>query len=258
MENTEFLNDYNSLSKEEFLKKYITLSHNVYYRTKVTGDNDKKYIEIDKNNFYELKCSWIFDKDGNKYPYYEFDKLEINAINLKKINENITAEQMVYTLYKLYDDEAIKEYILEAVDKAINFDNEGETTSRKYPFIKNDSNLDFRAIKLDGLTKWNMALKEWRADKATAIVNPELSLEENLNILHSNPDFEKITKKTLENYCSYNGITLKSDKQINDEKLIQLIIDNPTLSDRKLSELAKERGIKGSKSTIANKRKEIY
>ena len=237
--NQTFLNEYNSLSREEFLSKYKTVK--ILIETPLKIDKDKPFILVDGNNHYELFIKWVVF-DGVKMPYYDEADMKKNAIQLKQINENITVEELIIGLYRLYEDvEDLKEQIIEVSIDVINGKYHGLPSGKKWKV--NRTYGDWQYINVCPQKRTGLARQAYGLFMAEGLIDPELSIEDNMKIVGC-------SKATLLKYCEYYEIHLKSAKEINDQKLEQLILENPTLSCRELVELAKENGIKAGKDKI--------
>ena len=237
--NQTFLNDYNSLSREDFLSKYKDVK--ILTESPLTIDKDKPYILIDGNNHYELFMSWnLFE--GTYYPYYDENDLVKNAAQLKQINTGITVEHLIIGLYRCYIDvDDIKQRIIDAALLVINSDCKGIPSGKKWKV--NRTYGDWQYILVSPQKRTGIARAAYGLYKAEGLIDPELSIEDNMERVGC-------SKATLLKYCDYYDIHLKSAKEINNFKVMQLCQENSGKSYRELESICKNAGLKVSKSTL--------
>lgn len=252
--NQEFLNDYNSLSNEEFIKKYKR-EFNYYTQTQIKGNPNESFINIDNENFFELICSWTHTLEGKRYQVFEDENLLQNAIQLKHINNDITRECLIFALYKIYPLEEHKEDILNAVDYVFNNGTTPQPTTRKTDVISNKEYIFWQGLHLDGLDKWRIAYKDSYFADLHKFYDNGLSIEENLD------NFNKLRKvnvtlQTFKKYLESAGIIgvskAKQKKNDSDQEIKNIIKTHSNKSERDLVKICANLGFKVSKTKIHN------
>lgn len=240
--------EINELSSKEFLSKYKDVI--VYEKTQLKRDSiffmgsDEPYREL-PDNYYELIPSEVVILDGFPQPVYDVDTLVINTQQLKAINPTLSADDILIGVYRIYCDIVDTNKIIETVETIMNTDCSGVRTKR---WKRDDSYWCYTKKELSWQARQGFARK-YRACKQAGI-DLNLTIEENSRITG-------VPVRRIKEWNESLEIGLKSEKEINNQKLEDLIRNNPTLSDRKLVELASEQGLKTSKSTINRLRNKL-
>ena len=239
--------EINELSTIDFLEKYKDVK--VYEKTQLKRDlffigNNEPFIDLPED-YYEVIPSDYIVSSSVCYPVFEEDTLIKNAQQLKAINPDLSADEILIGLYRLYPDTVEIQKVINAVELVMNTDCKGIRTKE---WKRDDSYWNAEKKVLSWQARQGFARKYRACKKAGIDLN--LTLEENAKKTG-------VPIRRLKEWNDSLEIGLKSEKEILNEKLEQLIIDNPTLSDRKLSELAKQHGLKAGKDKINTLRKKI-
>lgn len=239
MENTEFLNDLITLSRNELLNKYKDIK--ILTSTPVKTDNTKSYIKVKDIEYYEVE----FDKHGNW--------IDLNANILRKLNPNITVEELTLGLLRIYPYMEWDKLYSAAV-KSIALNQTVTPTNKKFKINRTFD--EFVAVNVPSIERTKKGMADYYFEDIKDNINKKLTVEDNLSIMKSKG--VRVSKDSLLNACKLCGITLKTNKEVNDEKVIALIKKYHSKSDREIAELCKQNGLKAGKSTINTLRREIF
>lgn len=237
--NTEFLNDLTILPRNEFLNKYKNIK--ILTSTPVEADNTKSYIKVKDIDYYEIE----FDKQGQW--------IELNANILRKLNPNITVEELTLGLLRIYHSVDWQTLYTAAV-KSIALNQTVTPTKKKFKINRTFD--EFVAVNVPSIERTRKGMADYYFEDIKDNINKKLTVEDNLSMMKSKG--VRVSKESLLNACKLCGITLKTNKEVNDEKVIALIKKYPSKSDREIAELCKQNGLKAGKSTINTLRREIF
>lgn len=255
-----FIYDLNNLSRKEFLYQYSTIYDYITYTPPtVTCETEEGIVYADYRgiDYYELPSLWRVNEDGER----KRNKIEIGSRTKQLyvetnlfllITPNITKEHLVYEAvrnvwenYNNADRQFTNHYILSIIDNIWN--NKGSFTSPPIP-------RNFKILKCPlGMNKPACvgAVKRLLKDESIGnIIDINLSLEDNLKELRKYG--VKIKKDRLKRFIRDNHLDqyIKTEKQIREERIAEIIKHNPNASLRTLGDLCKKQNIKVSHETI--------
>ena len=254
----EFWEDLNGMTRSNFLNKY--LAKFPYITTSIATEeqifrteNGIVYEDWRNKEYYEVPSKYRYINgerkvvkvdNGNRTKSLMFD-----CLVFIKIIPNITKEYLVTMLvnevFKHYNnkDKELTNYKIIGIAK-YGWDLKDNITIN--PIRKNFKikyTEDMRKMQAVGVL--NKLMKD---DEIGNNLDLSISLESNLKCFKEYGI--KITKNRLLQFCKEYNITLVTDKEIRDMKVIQLYQENNTLSSRELEKLCKADGIKISYKTI--------
>lgn len=242
--------EINELSSKEFLNKYKDVI--VYEKTQLKRKdnnefhfgNDKPYIDLPED-YYELIPSDYVVFDSFCYPVFEEDTLVRNTQQLKAINPELSADDILIGVYRIYSDIVDTNKIIEVVETVMNTDCKG---LHKKEWKRDDTYWCHNKNELTWQARQGFARKYRACEKAG--IDMTLTIEENARRTN-------IPVRRLKEWNESLNLGLKSEKELENDRLIQLIKENMSLSVRNLVELAKEHGLKAGKDKINKLRNEI-
>lgn len=252
-----FFNDLNSLTRSEFLRKYLEI-YPYINSTVITDDLIREtkegilFANLKNIDYYEVPSKFRYNPTSNKKEIFKVEKgnrtkyLMEDALYFIKCIPNITKEYLVTMLinevYKYYNntDKELSNYKIISIAKwAMELPNINiEPSKRKFKIL-------YAENKMKAVGVLNKLMKD---EEIGENLDLSISLEENIKEFKKNGI--KITKNRINQFLKDYDIQLKTDKEIRNDAVIQLHIENPSLSSRKLEKLCKENGINITYKTI--------
>ena len=255
-----FVYDLNNLSRKEFLYHYSTIYDYITYTPPTVTCETKEgivYADYRGVDYYELPSLWRVNEEGER----ERKKIEIGNRTMQLyvetnlfllIKPDLTKEHLVYEAvrnvwenYNNADRQFTNHYILSIIDNIWN--NKGSFTSPPIP-------RNFKILKCPlGMNKPACvgAVKRLLKDESIGnIIDINLSLEDNLVELRKYG--VKIKKDRLKRFIRDNHLDqyIKTEKQIKEERIAEIIKNNPKASLRTLGDLCLKQNIQVSHETI--------
>ncbi len=255
-----FFYDLNNLSRKEFLYQYSTIYDYITYTPPtVTCETEEGIVYADYRgiDYYELPSLWRVNEDGER----KRNKIEIGSRTkqlyvetnlLLLIKPDLTKEHLVYEAvrnvwenYNNTDRQFSNHYILSIIDNIWN--NKGSFTSPPIP-------RNFKILKCPlGMNKpacVGTVRRLLKDESIGNIIDINLSLEDNLKELRKYG--VKIKKDRLKRFIRENHLDqyIKTEKQIKEERIAEIIKNNPNASLRTLGDLCKKQNIQVSHETI--------
>lgn len=259
--NEQFFTDLNTMVRSDFIDKYYTdriSSHTIITDEMVRyTDNGIVYADLRGVDWYEVPSKYRYNptsgkslikkvQNGNRTKSLMFD-----CLMFIKCNPNITKEELVTALihevYKYYNnsDKELNNYKIVGIAKYgwnMKDNIQVEPLKKKFKILVSDS---MKKITATGVI--NKLMKDEQIDEN---IDYNRTLEDNIKLLKENGI--KITKKRLQQFLQDYEVILKTDKEVRNDKVIQLYRENPNLSLREMVKLCSEHGIKIGKDTISS------
>lgn len=258
--NEQFIYDLSKMNRKDFICTYSAVYDYITFTPPtITRKTEEGIVYADYRNveYYELPSLWRINDSGER----ERKKIEIGGrttqlyvdINLfLLIKPDITKEHLVYEVvkdvfenYKNTDRQFTNHYILSMINNV--WKNKGKFKGNPIP--RRFKILEYAS----GLTNMDCVgiVRKLMKDKSIgSIIDLSLSLEENLVELRNMG--MKIKKNRLMQFIKENHLEdyIKSDKQIKEERVLEIVKANPNASLRKLAEMCKEQNLLVSYETI--------
>lgn len=257
--NEDFFTDLNTLKRSDFIDKYY--SDRISSHTVITDemirytDNGIIYADLRDVDWYEVPSKFRFNpttgkssiskvQNGNRTKSLMFD-----CLMFLKCNPTISKEELVVALinevYKYYNntDKELSNYKVLGIAKYgwnLKDNIQVEPLKKKFKILVSDS--------MKKITATGVINKLMKDEQIEENLDYTKTLEDNIKLMKENGI--KITKNRLQQFLKDYEVTLKTDKQIRNEKIISLYRENPTLSSRKLETLCRENGINVTYKTI--------
>ena len=258
--NEKFISDLSKMKRKDFIctysevYDYITFTPPTITRKTEEGIVYADYRDVE---YYELPSLWRINEEGER----ERKKIEIGGrttqlyvdINLfLLIKPDISKEHLVYEVvkdvfenYKNTDRQFTNHYILSMINNV--WKNKGKFKGNPIP--RRFKILEYAS----GLTNMDcvgIVRKLMKDNSIGSIIDLSLSLEKNLVELRNMG--MKIKKNRLMQFIKENHLEdyIKSDKQIKEERVLEIVKANPNASLRKLAEMCKEQNLLVSYETI--------
>ena len=262
----EFFSDLNSMQRSDFISKYYTdriSSHTVITDEMIHyTDNGIVYADLRGVDWYEVPSKFRFNpttgkssiskvQNGNRTKSLMFD-----CLMFLKCNPTISKEELVVALinevYKYYNnsDKELSNYKILGIAKYgwnLKDNIQVKPLKKKFKILVSDS---MKKIMATGVI--NKLMKDEQIEENLDYTK---TLEDNIKLMKENGI--KITKNRLQQFLKDYEVTLKTDKQIRNEKVLELYLNNPSLSLREMVKLCSENGIKIEKDTISSIIKEF-
>lgn len=255
-----FWEDLNTMNRSAFISKYL-LTYPYITNTIITNEmlsktsNGILYADLRGIDYYEVPSKFRYNPASGKKEIQKIQKGHRNkylledALYFIKCIPDITKEYLVTMLLnevsKYYDnrDKELTNYRVVSIAKwawekkdDINI----EPTKRKFKILVSENMRKMQAVGV-----LNKLMKD---DEIGANLDLLLTVEENIEQFKNSGI--KITKNRLLQFLEEYEITLKTNKEVRNEKVIDLQKENPTLSLRELEKLCKENGININYTTI--------
>lgn len=256
----QFWEDLNTMSRSMFLHKYL----DIYPYITSSRATEEQLFKTDSGIYYEDWRNKDYYEVPSKYRYINGERkivkveagnrtksLMFDCLVFIKIIPNITKEYLVTMLvnevYKHYNntDKELSNYKIIGI--------------AKYGWdLKENININpikkkFKIVFTESMKK-NAAVgvlnKLMKDDEIGNNLDLSISLEDNIKYFKDNGI--KITKQRLVQFCKDYDINLLTDKEIRDNKVMDLHRENESLSSRELEKICKENGINISYRTIQN------
>ena len=256
----KFISDLSKMKRKDFVCNYSAVYDYITFTPPtITRKTEEGIVYADYRDveYYELPSLWRINDSGER----ERKKIEIGGrttqlyvdINLfLLIKPDITKEHLVYEVvkdvfenYKNTDRQFTNHYILSMINNV--WKNKGKFKGNPIP--RRFKILEYAS----GLTNMDCVgiVRKLMKDKSIgSIIDLSLSLEENLVELRNMG--MKIKKNRLMQFIKENHLEdyIKSDKQIKEERVLEIVKANPNASLRKLAEMCKEQNLLVSYETI--------
>ncbi len=252
----DFFNDLNSLKRSELVDKYFPI-YPFLRESEYKIDNSKSYIDLRNQDYYEVFNKTRFDGDKGKFVKKKVEngnrhhQLFLDAIQFKVANPSISIEGLILALvnevlnyYDNSDKEMTNKAIIQTALKVYNGDYKASKSKKKIKvnksyFYENECSIQ---------KKIGIAKRDLKDDAIGELINLSLSLEDNLNEVRNNGI--SLNKKRLVEFCERYNIKLKTNKEIRNDKIIELYKSNKDLSYSKLKTICEMNGIDVSSKTI--------
>lgn len=252
----DFFNDLNSLKRSELVDKYFPI-YPFLRESEYKIDNTKSYIDLRNQDYYEVFNKTIFDGDKGKFVKKKVEngnrhhQLFLDAIQFKAANPSISIEGLILALvnevlnyYDNSDKELTNKIIIQTALKVYNGDYKAYKSKKKIKvnksyFFENECSIQ---------KKIGIAKRDLKDDAIGELINLSLSLEDNLNEIRKNGI--SLKKKRLVEFCERYNIKLKTNKEIRNDKIIDLYNSNKDLSIAKLETICEMNEIDVSHNTI--------
>lgn len=258
--NEQFISDLSKMKRKDFICTYSEVYDYITFTPPTTTTKTEEgivYADYRDVEYYELPSLWRINDSGER----ERKKIEIGGrtthlyvdINLfLLIKPDITKEHLVYEVvkdvfenYKNTDRQFTNHYILSMINNV--WKNKGKFKGNPIP--RRFKILEYAS----GLTNMDCVgiVRKLMKDKSIgSIIDLSLSFEENLVELRNMG--MKIKKNRLMQFIKENHLEdyIKSDKQIKEERVLEIVKANPNASLRKLAEMCKEQNLLVSYETI--------
>lgn len=252
----DFFNDLNSLKRSELVDKYFPI-YPFFRESEYKIDNSKSYIDLRNQNYYEVFNKTRFDGDKGKFVKKKVEngnrhhQLFLDAIQFKAINPSITIEGLILALvnevlnyYDNSDKEMNNKLIIQTALNVFNGDYKAYKSKKK---IKANKSY-FYANECSIQKKIGVAKRDLKDDAIGEVIDLNLSLEDNLDVIRKNGI--SLKKKRLIEFCERYNIKLKTNKEIRNDKIIDLYKTNKDLSYSNLEQICIMNGICVSQDTI--------
>lgn len=252
----DFFNDLNSLKRSELVDKYFPI-YPFFRESEYKIDNSKSYIDLRNQDYYEVFNKTRFDGDKGKFVKKKVKngnrhhQLFLDAIQFKAANPSISIEGLILALvnevlnyYDNSDKEMNNKLIIQTALNVFNGDYKASKSKKKIKvnksyFYENECSIQ---------KKIGVAKRDFKDDAIGEVIDLNLSLEDNLDVIRKNGI--SLKKKRLVEFCERYNIKLKINKEIRDDKIIDLYNSNKDLSIAKLETICKMNGIDVSQDTI--------
>lgn len=257
--NENFFKDMNTLMRSELVQKYFMI-YPFYRESVVMPDPNKSYIDLTGMDYFEVDNKTKWDAEQNKSVKVKVkignrhNQLFIDAIQLKACYPNITIEGLVLGLInevlQYYDNSDKEMNNRTIIGTAMKVYNDSSLTARKsnkkFKVNKNyfiDNNILCSQQKRVGLAR-----RDKKDDEILECLDLGLTVENNIKEL-GNVGI-KVTKKRLIDLITRYNIDIKTEKQVRDEKVLNIYKNNIGKSLRDLEKICKSQGISISYRTI--------
>lgn len=252
----DFFNDLNSLKRSELVDKYFPI-YPFLRESEYKIDNTKSYIDLRNQDYYEVFNKTRFDGDKGKFVKKKVEngnrhhQLFLDAIQFKAANPSISIEGLILALvnevlnyYDNSDKEMTNKAIIQTALKVYNGDYKASKSKKKIKvnksyFYENECSIQ---------KKIGIAKRDLKDDAIGELIDLNLSLEDNLDVIRNNGI--SLKKKRLVEFCERYNIKLKTNKEIRNDKIIELYKSNKDLSIAKLETICEMNGINVSQDTI--------
>ena len=220
-------------------------------------DNSKSYIDLRNQDYYEVFNKTRFDGDKGKFVKKtvkngnRHHQLFLDAIQFKAANPSISIEGLILALvnevlnyYDNSDKEMNNKLIIQTALNVFNGDYKASKSKKKIKvnksyFYENECSIQ---------KKIGVAKRDLKDDAIGEVIDLNLSLEDNLDVIRNNGI--SLKKKRLVEFCERYNIKLKTNKEIRNDKIIELYNSNKDLSYSKLKTICEMNGIDVSQDTI--------
>ena len=252
----DFFNDLNSLKRGELVDKYFPI-YPFLRESEYKIDNSKSYIDLRNQDYYEVFNKTRFDGDKGKFVKKKVEngnrhhQLFLDAIQFKAANPSISIEGLILALvnevlnyYGNSDKEMTNKAIIQTALKVYNGDYKASKSKKKIKvnksyFYENECSIQ---------KKIGVAKRDLKDDAIGEVIDLNLSLEDNLDVIRKNGI--SLKKKRLVEFCERYNLKLKTNKEIRNDKIIELYNSNKDLSIAKLETICEMNGIDISSKTI--------
>ena len=252
----DFFNDLNSLKRSELVDKYFPI-YPFCREPEYKIDNSKSYIDLRNQDYYEVFNKTRFDGDKGKFVKKKVEngnrhhQLFLDAIQFKAANPSISIEGLILALvnevlnyYDNSDKEMTNKAIIQTALKVFNGDYKASKSKKKIKVNKSYFHENECSIQ----KKIGIAKRDLKDDAIGELIDLNLSLEDNLDVIRKNGI--SLKKKRLVEFCERYNIKLKTNKEIRNDKIIDLYNSNKDLSIAKLETICEMNGIDVSHNTI--------
>lgn len=256
----DFVYYLNKMSRKEFVCHYSTIYEYITFTPPTitnTTEDGIVYADYRGMEYYELPSLWKTNENGER----ERKKVEVGGRTTQLyvesnlfllIKPSITKEHFVYEVvkdvYENYDNtdgQFNNHYILSLVENVWKNRNEfkGHPIPKKFKILRY----------ADGKTKMScvgIVRKLMKDESIGSVIDINLSIEENLTELRKMGI--KIKKNRLVKFIKDNNLEdyIRSDKQIREDLIMNIVKTNPTASLRELADICKGQNILVSYETI--------
>ena len=252
----DFFNDLNSLKRSELVDKYFPI-YPFLRESEYKIDNSKSYIDLRNQDYYEVFNKTRFDGDKGKFVKKKVKngnrhhQLFLDAIQFKAANPSISIEGLILALvnevlnyYDNSDKEMNNKLIIQTAFNVFNGDYKASKSKKKIKvnksyFYENECSIQ---------KKIGVAKRDLKDDAIGEVIDLNLSLEDNLDVIRKNGI--SLKKKRLVEFCERYNLKLKTNKEIRNDKIIELYNSNKDLSIAKLETICEMNGIDISSKTI--------
>lgn len=245
--------------RSELVQKYF-LIYPFYRESVVMPDPNKSYIDLTGMDYFEVdnKTKWdakqkksvkVKVKIGNRH-----NQLFIDAIQLKACYPNITIEGLVLGLInevlQYYDNSDKEMNNRTIIETAMKVYNDSSLTARKSnkKFKVNKNYFIDNNILCSQQQRVGLARRDKKDDEILECLDLSLTVENNIKELGKVGI--KVTKKRLIDLITRYNIDIKTEKQVRDEKVLNIYKNNIGKSLRDLEKICKSQGINISYRTI--------
>lgn len=257
---TNFINDLNNLSRGEFIEKYRKV-YNYRRETPIEYDSEKSFVDLTNIDYYEIMNKTKYDSTKKRSIKNKISignrckQLFIDAVQFKAINPNMTLEELVaalidevYTFYDNSDGKVTNKAILDCARAVIDGEYTPIKSNKKFKVNKqyfSDNNIYCSVQQRSGKAKQDL-----KDEMIGEFIDLSISFEGNMTILKENGI--SIKKERLFQFLERFNITLKTDKELRNQRIIEIYLDNSDKSFYELETICKSEGIKVSYKTINN------
>jgi hypothetical protein len=264
--NEQFFTDLNTMQRSDFIDKYYTdsiSSHTIITDEMIRYTNNGiVYADLRGVDWFEVPSKYRYNPTSGKSQIKKIQNgnrtksLMFDCLMFLKCNPNITKEELITALinevYRYYNnsDKELNNYKIVGIAKYgwnMKDNIQVEPLKKKFKILISES--------MKKITATGVINKLMKDEEIEENIDYNLTLEDNIKLLKENGI--KITKKRLQQFLQDYEVILKTDKEVRNNKVIQLHRENPTLSSRKLEILCRENGINISYKTIQGIIKEI-
>ena len=254
-----FFNDLNSMPRKDFLDKYLEI-YPYINRTMPTAEQIRQTKD---GIIYENWINYDYCEVPSKFRYINGERTMVR----KQDNERTKSLMFDCLCFIKCIPNITKEYLVTMLIYEVfhyYFNNDGHITNHKiieiakYGWNLKDNITFYKPIKKNFkiISSLNMSKnkavgvlnKLRKDDEIGENIDLSLSLDENIKLFKTNGI--KITKQRLIQFCSDYEVELLSEKEIRNQKIIELHNQFPQLSARKLEQICNENGINVKYSTI--------
>lgn len=257
----EFFKDLYSMKRKEFVEKYSLIYPYITETLIPKEEYENGYVDLRDVDYYKIPTSQIiYDSETNTYhtPRVKIGVrnkwLWVDTLVFLKIFPDITKEHLVFLLvkevYKHFDNsdrEMTNDVIIDKVRKIWNKKDDIDITPTKKTFKIDNDYWRERGVN-DWLEVIRNVRKEMKSNDFGELYDLKLSIEENLIILKKFGI--NTTKRTLLKWLNENNVPYFTQRRKRDVLVLQVYVDDPNRSSRKIEKICSEKGIKVSYKTI--------
>lgn len=259
--NEDFFTDLNTLKRSDFIDKYYSdrISSHTIITDEMIRYTDKGIVYADLRNvdWYEVPSKYRYNASSGKSQIMKVQNgnrtksLMFDCLMFLKCNPSISKEDLVTALinevYRYYNnsDKELNNYKIVGIAKYgwnLKDNIQVEPLKKKFKILVSDT---MKKITATGVI--NKLMKDEQIDEN---IDYSKTLEQNLKLMKEKGI--KITKNRLQQFIKDYNLDLKTDKEVRNEKVLELYLKNTDLSLREMVKLCGENGIKIGKDTISS------